>query len=149
MDRVVGTDEQVGTGAHQLLRGFKQHLAHRTPIIEVDQALIGAKREIVQRDLGMRIWAKQVWSFKTDGPIAERGASHADRYDSNVFHACAPSRNKSGCQLAAASVRTVAILLGWFRRPGKFYLPFEELRGIASGPDAITARFSHHSSAAA
>jgi len=53
VDRVVGTDEEVGAGAGQLVRGREHEFGHSCPIVGVNALHIFGERVRVQRDFGM------------------------------------------------------------------------------------------------
>jgi hypothetical protein len=86
-----GQHDQFGSRVYQLISRLKQQSTHRSPVIEVDEALVLTERKIVQRDLRIRMRAKQLSSLEADCPIAERSAFRADRYNPDILHAGMPS----------------------------------------------------------
>ena len=74
MERVVGTDQEVGADRGELVGGSEHQLTHALPVTAIDARHVVGERMTVQRDLRMRVCPEQRGAFDADGAVAQRRA---------------------------------------------------------------------------
>ena len=72
VDRVVRTDQEIGSDFCELVSGGEQQLTHAMPIVAVDALHVLGERVCVHRDLGMSVRAESLRVFHVNGPITKR-----------------------------------------------------------------------------
>ncbi len=97
VNRVVGTDQQLRSGADQVRRRLEHHLTHRVPTILVNQTLVVAQREAVQADLRMVMRPEHRRAFETDRAITKRRAFSADCNDADMLQGLFPTAACHAC----------------------------------------------------
>src|SRR5260221_5259003 len=71
-------------------RRLERHLTDRIPAVFVNQALIPAEREAVQRDLRMLMRPENRRAFETDRAVTKRRALGANCNNTDMLHRSVP-----------------------------------------------------------
>ena len=85
VDRVVGTDQEIGAGLGELMRRRKHQLGDALAVAAVEAFDIVGQRMRVQRDFGVAMGPKKARALDADRLVAKRGAFRRTGDDSDML----------------------------------------------------------------
>src|SRR5579872_7211485 len=84
VNRVVGTDKEVGASTSKFFRRRKHELRDTGPVVGANEAHVAGKRMRVQGDFRVIVVAEPSCAFERDRAVAERGSFGAAGDDADV-----------------------------------------------------------------